>query len=129
MNESDHPDASANLAVVSGTVPHEPQQRDLPSGSVVVQFDVATSVDIGGRSVNVSVPIAWHDPTPAQLRPLVPGVEVLVVGTIRRRFFRVGGATQSRTELIADVVVPTRRRRQVAATLQATADRLLAGAA
>jgi hypothetical protein len=28
------------------------------------------------------------------------------VGRVRRRFFRTGGATQSRTELVADRVLP-----------------------
>ena len=41
------------------------------------------------------------------------GVDVVVIGTVRRRFFRVGGATQSRTEIVADVVIPARRRRRV----------------
>lgn len=31
--------------------------------------------------------------------------ELLVVGTVRRRFFRAGGSTQSRTEVVADKVV------------------------
>ena len=37
------------------------------------------------------------------------GDEVLVTGRIRRRFFRAGGVTQSRTEVVATDVVPTRR--------------------
>jgi hypothetical protein len=28
---------------------------------------------------------------------------------VRRRYFRTGGATQSRTEVVADVVVPARQ--------------------
>ena len=31
-----------------------------------------------------------------------------MVGRVRRRFFRAGGVTQSRTEVVADEVVPTR---------------------
>jgi single-strand DNA-binding protein len=38
---------------------------------------------------------------------------VVVVGSVRRRFFRVGGATQSRTEVVADRVVAARRAREV----------------
>jgi single-strand DNA-binding protein len=39
------------------------------------------------------------------------GDEVVVVGTVRRRFFRAGGATQSRTEVLADKVVRASRTR------------------
>jgi single-strand DNA-binding protein len=71
------------------------------------------------------VPIAWNDPTSAQLGVLIPGAEVVVVGTVRRRFFRVGGATQSRTEVVADAVIPARRHKRVSAALREAADRLL----
>jgi len=36
---------------------------------------------------------------------------VVVVGVVRRRFFRAGGATQSRTEVLAEKVVRTSRTR------------------
>ena len=114
-----------NVAIIRGAVRSDPQPRDLPSGGVVVQFDVVTRVPAEGRTVNVSVPIAWNDPTSAQLGVLVDGAEVVVVGTVRRRFFRVGGATQSRTEVVADEVIPTRRHKRVAAALRGAADRLL----
>ena len=41
------------------------------------------------------------------------GREVVVVGRVRKRFYRAGGATQSRTEVVAARVVPARRRSQV----------------
>jgi single-strand DNA-binding protein len=123
MNDSIEPTTSCNVTVIRGSVHGEPNLRDLPGGGVVAQFDVTTRVPADGRAS--SVPIAWNDPTAAQLGVLVPGAEVLVVGTVRRRFFRVGGATQSRTEVVADTVVPTRRRKQVAASLRSAADRVL----
>ena len=125
MNDNHEPTALSNLAVIRGTVPAEPQTRDLPSGATVVQFDVTTRIDTNGREANVSVPIAWNDPTPAQLGVVVPGAELVVVGTVRRRFFRVGGATQSRTEVVADAVIPVRRHRGVTAALRDAAERLL----
>lgn len=125
MNDSNVPTTSCNVTVIRGSVHGEPNLRDLPAGGVVAQFDVTTRVPVDGRSSTVSVPIAWNDPTAAQLGVLVPGAEVVVVGTVRRRFFRVGGATQSRTEVVADTVVPTRRRKQVAASLRSAADRVL----
>lgn len=114
-----------NLAVVRGTLSADPASRELPGGSVVVQFDVTTSIEFEGRSITQSVPIAWYDPARSALEPLAAGSEVVIVGTVRRRFFRVGGATQSRTEVVADAIVPARRRKQIAALLQETADRLL----
>jgi single-strand DNA-binding protein len=126
MNDSNESTALSNLAVIRGTVPSEPQARDLPAGGVVVQFDVTTRIETNGRETTVSVPVAWNDPTPAQLGILVVGAELVVVGTVRRRFFRVGGATQSRTEVVADAVIPVRRHKGVAAALRDAADRLLA---
>ncbi len=118
---------TANLVLIRGTLPHEAQHRELPSGAVVVQFDVTTVID--GSSSTVSVPIAWHEPSAAQAALLVGGLDVLVMGTVRRRFFRVGGATQSRTEVVADAVIPTRRRKQIADVLRHSAERLLADVA
>ena len=45
---------------------------------------------------------AWADASPRR--------RVVVVGRVRRRFFRAGGATASRTEVVADRVVPARQR-------------------
>ena len=123
---NDHDEAVlGNIAVISGSIRAEPTIRELPGGGVVVQFDVATTTESDGRPLSVSVPIAWNDPTPTQLGVLVAGSEVLVVGTVRRRFFRVGGATQSRTEVVADAVVPMRQHKRVGAALRAAADRVL----
>lgn len=124
MNDSNERSTVNNLAVIRGAVPNDPQARDLPAGGVVVQFDVTTRTNIAGREANASVPIAWNDPSPAQLAVVVAGIEVMVIGTVRRRFFRVGGATQSRTEVVADSVIPIRRNKQIVAALRDTADRL-----
>ncbi len=129
MNDRDEPAALSNLAVIRGTVPSEPHTRELPAGGEVVQFDVTTRIVTNGHESNVSVPIAWNDPTSTQLGVVVPGAELVVVGTVRRRFFRVGGATQSRTEVVADAVIPARRRKGVTAALRDAADRLHGGGA
>ena len=113
----------ANLAVLRGDVVSTPTRRVLPSGAVVVQFDLRTE-SVDGSNRRVSAPISWSDPSAAALRPVVADAEILVVGSVRRRFFRVGGATQSRTEVVAEVVVPTRRRARVQAVLADLTDRL-----
>lgn len=114
---------SSNLVVLRGDVVADPVQRLLPSGGVVIQFDLRTELS-EGTSRRVSVPIAWSDPSAAALRPVVAGAEMLVVGSVIRRFFRVGGATQSRTEVVPEVVVPARRGARVQAALTAAAERL-----
>jgi single-strand DNA-binding protein len=119
---------SNNIAVVRGVVRGTPARRELPAAGIVVQFDVSSSIaptSTGGAPANVSVPVAWIEPPAAALATLVDGAEVVVVGTVRRRFFRVGGATQSRTEVVADVVIPARRRAKVDAALGEVAARLM----
>lgn len=113
-----------NVVVLRGTVRSEPIVRELASGSIVAQFDVATTILDDARSHTASVPVAWTHPTDAALASVAEGSIVVVIGTVRRRFFRVGGATQSRTEVVADVVLPARRRTHVAKTLRGLAERL-----
>lgn len=126
MNESDAGETLANLALLRGTVRGEAVTRVLPSGSVVVQFDVSTVVRSRGVLSNTTVPVAWADPTSASTACLVEGNELVVIGTVHRRFFRVGGATQSRTEVVVEAVIPLRRRKQVAGAIDAVIDRLRA---
>ena len=97
-----------NLVVLRGALVNEPTARELPSGSVVVQFDVTTRDDAGAQSV----PVAWFDP-PAGGLAAATGEELVVVGSVRRRFFRTGGVTQSRTEVVARSIVKASRRRSV----------------
>jgi single-strand DNA-binding protein len=127
LTMNDEPMVLNNLAVLRGTVSTDPQHRELAGPRHVAQFDVTTRLNADGRDVNVSVPVAWPDPSDAAVGAIVSGVDVVIVGTVRRRFFRVGGATQSRTEVVADAVLPARRRKRVAIELQRAADRLLAG--
>jgi single-strand DNA-binding protein len=103
-----------NLVVLRGTLVAEARLRELLSGSAVAQFDVTTRDDTGTQSV----PVAWFEPPPS-VAELEAGAELVVVGSVRRRFFRAGGATQSRTEVVAEKVVPARRGRDVRRALDA----------
>ncbi len=103
-----------NLVVLRGSLVNEPTLRQLPSGSTVLQFDVTTRDQAGTQSV----PVAWFDPPPAGVAG-APGDELVVVGSVRRRFFRAGGVTQSRTEVLAEQVVPAAQRRRVRNALSA----------
>jgi single-strand DNA-binding protein len=122
---NEHSTGPTNVVVIRGPVRATPTSRELPSGSTVLQFDVTTTVfaPVAPTGRSTTVPVAWTDPSDAA--SVVEGAEVVVTGTVQRRFFRVGGATQSRTEVVADVVIPVRRRKQVADALTALAGRLV----
>jgi single-strand DNA-binding protein len=98
---------SLNIAVVAGTCSSPAEVRVLPSEEVLVQLQVTTRID--GRAV--SVPVAVLQP-PAWVENLDTGDEVVVVGHVRRRFFRAAGATASRVEIEAEVVARARDRRR-----------------
>ncbi len=107
---------SNNLVVVRGIVSREPYIRQLPSGGIVTQLDVTTR----SETLTASVPIAVHD----RAVDAVAGDEVVVIGHVDRRFFRAGGVTQSRTELIAGDVVRVGRKRAVAKAISAATELL-----
>lgn len=98
-----HDHVDLNVAVLRGTVSSDPKVRDLPSGSSVTNVEVTTRIDDG----TCSVPVVVHDTTVT----IAAGDEVVVVGQVARRFFRAGGVTQSRTEVVARTVVKASRRR------------------
>lgn len=106
-----------NVAVLAGTVTSDPTRRSLPSGADVVNFDLSTAV--GDQTV--AVPIAWYDPPVSALSSFDTGDEVVIVGTVRRRFFRAGGQTQSRTEVVVESLVPARRAKSARSLLAAAA--------
>jgi len=106
-----------NIVVLVGEVTSPPVSRELPSGSVVSTFDIATVTDVG----RVSVPVSLEGETEVA----VVGAEVCVVGIIRRRFFRSGSSVASRTEVVAESVIPMRRRAQVRKAVQKATDNLL----
>jgi len=110
-----------NLAVLVGHISAPPITRELQNGTTVMQFDLATPI----HGERISVPVAWHDPTSSQLASIDDGVHVVVTGSVRRRFFRVGGQTQSRTEVVASAVVPSRRAKTARRALAAAAAQLM----
>jgi single-strand DNA-binding protein len=83
----------------------------------------ATSFELAVRSSDEaleSVPIVVFDSSFA----LAPDDDVVVIGRVRKRFFRVGGLTQTRTEVVATRVVPARRRAQVTRVLDSAIEQL-----
>lgn len=97
-----------NLVALEGKLARPPEQRLLPSGSILLSLEVTIPRDEGRAE---TVPVAWFD-APASASRWEAEAQVVVVGRVRRRFFRAGGATQSRTEVVAEVVVPASARRR-----------------
>jgi single-strand DNA-binding protein len=102
-----------NIVLLQGKLSRDPEERELQSGALIT-YEVTTRGEDGPAA---TAPVCWFDP-PAAGRKLQAGDEVTVVGEVRRRFFRAGGATQSRTEVVAQEVVLSRRRAQVRRALE-----------
>ena len=116
-----------NVVLLQGVLSREPDIRSLPSGDQVASFDLTVRDE--GCETDV-VPVSWHDAPASALDKLEVGSDVVVTGRVRRRFFRAGGATQSRTEVVAAAVVPSRQTRGVQKALElalSTGDEWLAG--
>jgi single-stranded DNA-binding protein len=97
-----------NVVVLQGKLSRAPEERQLRE-SVLATYEVTTRAEEGPA---VTAPVVWFDP-PDAAWSLEAGDDVTVVGEVRRRFFRSNGRTESRTEVVADAVVPTRRKAQV----------------
>jgi single-strand DNA-binding protein len=109
---------AANIVVLRGRVTSEAIVRELPSGSSVTQFEITTRTG----DANATVPVAITD----RVIEFPVGTDVLVSGSVRRRFFRSGGVTQSRTEVVAVEIVRLSQKRAVSKILESVSA-LLAG--
>ena len=103
-----------NVVILRGVLSRPAEQRVLPSGDLLVVYEVRTRVDDGPAD---TVPVVWSAPPGRGL--LEAGQEVVVTGRVRRRFYRAGGATQSRTEVVADAVVRAGDGRRVRKVMEA----------
>ena len=96
-----------NVVVLQGTLSRPAARRVLPSGDEVVAYEVTTR-DVQGRAD--TVPVVW--PGAPGGSEWEQGETVVVAGRVRRRYYRAGGSTQSRTEVVAEGVVPSGQRRR-----------------
>lgn len=99
-----------NVCIIQGRLTRPPEPRVVGSGRSLVTYEIAVDQPEGGTE---SVPVVW-EAAPAVAVDLDVDTEVVVVGRVRRRWFRSGGATQSRTEVVAEGVVPRRATKRVA---------------
>jgi single-strand DNA-binding protein len=98
--------AGFNVSVVRGRLTRPPEMRELPSGDQLVTYEVTVPGE-GDRPAE-SVPVVWLA-APKSALSFAADAEVVVVGRVRRRFFRAAGSTASRTEVVADRVLPAGR--------------------
>jgi single-strand DNA-binding protein len=106
---------AVNVSVLRGPLSGPPEIRALESGARIATFGVRTSAG-DGRST--SVPVTVWDP-PAWIETLAADDDVLVVGRVRRRFFRTAAGTSgARTDVEAESVARLRDRRRLAALLR-----------
>jgi len=111
-----------NMVVVIGSLAKPLQVRSLPSGLSLASFDLL--VPRADQSVD-TVPVALFD-AQEHVSEWGAGQEILAIGRVRRRFFRVDGSTQSRTEVVADKVLTLSHKESVCSAL-AGASSALAG--
>jgi len=117
-----------NVVVLHGVLSRAPEVRVLPSGDTLTAYELRVPARSGPAE---AVPVVWPGPVPSRLE-LDAGDAVVVVGRVRRRFFRVGGVTQSRTEVVADKVLsgrsPARARKAIEQALRRLLDAVVEAA-
>lgn len=111
-----------DLAVLVGRLSSDPVVRTLASGSVLRRYEVT----VRDHDRTDTVPVVTFDANRAPR--LAAGDRVAVVGRVRRRFYRAGGATRSATEVLASSVARGGRNRRVARALEEAAASVRAGA-
>jgi single-stranded DNA-binding protein len=96
---SDH--EALNLSVLAGPCSGPPEIRTLRSGSRLASLAVRVP---SGNGKGTSVPVTVWNP-PGWVETLDGGDEIVVVGRVQRRFFRVAtGGTGSRVEVEAEAI-------------------------
>ena len=109
-----------NVVVLIGRLARPAETRELPSGDRLVAYEL-TVTRPGERAE--SVPVVWVG-APASAGDHDVDERMVVVGRVRRRFFRSGGVTQSRTEVVAEAVVNARHTKRAQAALERAQARL-----
>ena len=110
-----------NVVVLGGRLARPAEARELPSGDRLVAYEVTVPRE-GARAE--SVPVVWFG-APASAADHDVDDHVVVLGRVRRRFFRAGGTTQSRTEVVAEAVVAAGHGKRVRAAVEKAQTRLL----
>lgn len=99
--------ASRNEVLLAGRVSGAPEERELPSGDVIVSWRVVVDrpaprrTAASGRSPTIDTIdcVAWSGRLRRTARGLADGDRVAVEGALRRRFWRGPAGAASRTEV------------------------------
>lgn len=106
-----------NVVVLVGRVSGVPEERELPSGDVLMSFRVVVARPTNQRArpsartptVDTVDCVAWSASARRAVRSLTDGDVVAVEGALRRRFWRAATGAASRTEVEASSVKRVRR--------------------
>ncbi|MFN8159138.1 MAG: single-stranded DNA-binding protein [Candidatus Nanopelagicales bacterium] len=98
---------TVNEVRLVGRISGKPEERELPSGDQVMVFRLVVARD-EGRPDTIDC-AAFRGDLRRKLRGWVPGDHVELEGSLRRRFFRAGGAPASRYEVEVRSAVRVRR--------------------
>jgi single-strand DNA-binding protein len=107
-----------NEVLLVGRVSGAPEERELPSGDVLVCWRVVLDRPASRRSAREGVRpvtvdtvdcVAWGAGVRRSARSLCAGDVVAIEGALRRRFWRGNGGANSRTEVEVDAVRRLRR--------------------
>lgn len=116
--ESAH--AARNEVVLVGRVSGAPEERELPSGDLLVSWRLVVerpptrrAAPAGVRSPTIDTLdcVAWAGPVRRTARRLSDGDVVTLQGALRRRFWRAGAGPNSRTEVEVEQLRRLSRRR------------------
>jgi single-strand DNA-binding protein len=106
-----------NLVVVRGTCSGPPELRELESGRRLAALAVRAP---GPDGRTTSVPVTVWEPA-AWVEDLEDGIDLVIVGAVRRRFFRTGaGGAGARVDVEAVFVGRAGRRRDLDAARRRT---------
>jgi hypothetical protein len=114
-----------NVVTLRGRLARPAADRQLPSGDRLLGLELTMD---GPEGKAETVPVVWFG-APTSAASLDADQEVVVVGRVRRRFFRAGQVTQSRTEVVAELVVPATQTKRARAALAAAVARVEEAAA
>lgn len=112
---------SRNEVVLVGRVSGAPEERELPSGDLLVVWRVVVDrpaprrpTAAGGRTTTIDTLdcVAWAAPVRRTARGLLDGDVVAVEGALRRRFWRGGSGAASRTEVEVEALRRLSRRKR-----------------
>jgi single-strand DNA-binding protein len=105
VEQVDETDTTVNEVVLRGRVSGDPQERELPSGSVLVSFRLVVARDRTPMTA-ASKPVsdwmecaAWGARVRRQAAGWADGDRVEVRGALRRRYFRTGDQARTSVEV------------------------------